>query len=87
MKTISASWSRLVLGCLLAIPIIGLSSPESRITGPIDGNHAVALRGRLQPRALAANDRGPLDPLTRIPYMRMALKPTDQQAADLEQFL
>ena len=79
--------SRLVLGCLLAIPIIGLSSQERRITGPIDGNHAVALKGNMHPRALASNDRGPLDPLTRIPYMRMALKPTGDQAADLEEFL
>jgi hypothetical protein len=71
----------------LAIPIIGLSSQEGRITGRIDGSRAVALKGNIQPRALRANDRGALDPLTRIPYMRMALKPTDQQAADLEQFL
>ncbi len=88
MTTIGASgWSRLVLGCLLAIPIIGLSSQESRITGAIDGNRAVALKRNIQPRALAANDRGALDPLTPIPYMRMALKPTVQQAADLEQLL
>jgi hypothetical protein len=75
------------LGCLLAIPIIGLSSQESRITGSIDGNRAVALKGNIQARALPANDRGALDPLTPIPYMRMALKPTAGQAADLEQFL
>jgi subtilase family serine protease len=79
--------SRLVLGCLLAIPIIGLSSQEGRITGRIDGSRAVALKGNIQPRALPANDRGALDPLTRIPYMRIALKPAADQAADLEQFL
>jgi Pro-kumamolisin, activation domain/Bacterial Ig-like domain (group 3) len=79
--------SRLVLVCLLAIPIIGLSSQERRIIGPIDGNRAVALKGNIHPKALASNDRGALDPLTRIPYMRMALKPTGDQAADLEQFL
>jgi hypothetical protein len=57
----SNRWSRLAL-CLLAIPVTGLSFQESRIAGPIDGGHAVALKGHLKARAMAAKDRGALDP-------------------------
>jgi subtilase family serine protease len=79
--------TRLALACLFTTPILSLSAQESRIAGPIDLARPVVLRGNRNPRAIAANDRGPLDPLTRISYVRMTLKPTPQQTADLQTLL
>ena len=79
--------ARLVLACVFATPILSLSAQESRIAGPIEASRTLVLKGNRNPRAVAANDQGPLDPLTRIPYMRMTLKPTAQQTADLEALL
>ena len=70
------------LAVLLAAPAFA-----DRIQGPIDRNRTVVLQGDTQPRALAEDDRGLLDPSTIIGGMRMVLKPTARQAADLENLL
>jgi Pro-kumamolisin, activation domain/Bacterial Ig-like domain (group 3) len=79
--------TRLVVACLFTAPILSLSAQERRIAGPIEASRTIVLKGNRNPRALAANDEGPLDPFTRIPYMRLTLKPTPQQTADLETLL
>ncbi len=79
--------ARLLLACVFATPILSLSAQESRIAGPIETSNTLVLKGNRNPRAVAANDQGPLDPFTRIPYMRVTLKPTAQQTADLEALL
>ncbi len=87
MRTIGKyGLTRIVLGCLLAFPALGLSQ-EGRIAGPIDAARTFVLKGNRNPRAIGATDRGPLDPLARLSYMRMSLKPSAAQSADLEQFL
>ena len=89
MKTINSVGAlQLVLfGFTLAFPMMGVAAQEDRITGPIGGSRAVVLREKSHPMVAPVNDRGALDPSTPIGGIRMALKQTAAQAADLERFL
>ena len=78
---------RLALSSILAVPVLASPPQESRIKGPIDRARTVVLRGNRNPRAINAADQGAVDPQTRIAYMRVVLKPSAAQSADLEQLL
>src|SRR5580693_1025895 len=67
--------------------MMGVAAQEDRITGPIGGSRAVVLREKSHPMVAPVNDRGALDPSTPIGGIRMALKQTAAQAADLEKLL
>jgi hypothetical protein len=75
------------IGFLLAISVLGSAAQEDRIAGRIDGNRVVILEGNLSPKVGQASDRGALDPSTPITDIRMALKQTAVQSADLEKLL
>jgi subtilase family serine protease len=62
-------------------------APKDRLSGPIDAANAVALKGNVHPLIRGLKDRGAVNGATRIGAVTLALKPTDAQQADLEQFL
>ena len=87
MRAISKNGlSRCAAVCLFLLPAAGFSQ-QSRINGPIEGNRTFVLGGNVHPKALPANDRGALAPSTPISFMRLSLKPTEAQTAELEQLL
>jgi hypothetical protein len=56
--------------------------PASRIAGPIDDSQLVTLAGNTPPAAIAANDRGPVDPALRLTDLILVLRRSpDEQAA------
>jgi len=72
---------------LLCLAVSSLQAQRSRISGPIDNNRRVVLSGHLNPRALAGQDLGRIDPSTILPNVTLVLKQTPGQQADLEQLL
>jgi subtilase family serine protease len=60
---------------------------ESRISGPIDSTQTVTLKGNVNPKAQARYDLGPVDPAFKLNYITLALKPSANQQAALEQLL
>ena len=60
--------------------------PPDRLHGRI-GEAAIALPGSIRPEAMAANDRGPLEATQNLTGLKLVLKQTAEQTADLEQFL
>ena len=89
MKSINFVGARplVSIGCLLAISVLGSAAQEDRILSRIDDNRVVALEGNVSRRVGQASDRGALDPSTPITDIRMALKQTAAQSADLENLL
>jgi hypothetical protein len=77
--------SRLVVGFLVCC-VAGFSAPPDRLHGRI-GEAAIALPGSTRPEATPANDRGPLEATQNLTGLKLVLKQTPEQAADLEQFL
>lgn len=58
------------------------SAPAVRIVSPIDESQLVALRGNVNPRANAENDRGPVSPSLPMADMTLVLsRSAEQQAA------
>ena len=58
-----------------------------RISGHIDPNRRVVLRGFTTPRALPELDRGAVEPSMRLSSLSLMLNRTAAQQADLERFL
>jgi len=77
--------ARLVVGVLVCC-MAGLAAPPDRLHGRI-GEAAIALPGCIRPEATAANDRGPLEATQNLTGLKLVLKQTPEQTADLEQFL
>lgn len=73
--------------CLLAIPLLGYSAQEDRISGPIDGSRVVVLKESRHLTIAPGSDSGVLDPSTPIHEVRMELRQTAAQAADLVSLL
>jgi len=67
------------LALSLSLPLLA----ADRITQPADPGRSVALRGHLHPEAVAANDRGAVDPTKEIGYVTLLMKP----GSGLEAFL
>ena len=72
---------------LLALPPAALRAQENRITGPIDRNRTVLLKGNVHPRAQAQYDRGPVEPSFELAYVTLLLQPSPSQQTALEQLL
>ncbi len=81
-----AAQSAGLLLLFLAASAANAQTPR-RIAGPIDPSRPVALAQKPNARWKAARDLGPLDPETRISYLRLIIRPADAQAAALEQLL
>jgi len=76
-----------LLGGLLGVAANAVSAPQERIRGSIDSHNRVILQGGIHPKVHLAVDRGVVEPWMEVNYMRLVLKPSAQQAAQLEQFL
>jgi hypothetical protein len=73
--------------CLLVIPLATLLAQADRVTGRIDPQRTVALKGNLNPRAKLESDRGPVDSSLKLPAITLILRPSSAQQAAIEQLL
>ncbi len=64
-----------------------LAAPPARIQGPIQASRMVSLRGQIHRLALPENDRGIVPDSLVLENLSLMLKPSDEQAALLEDFL
>jgi uncharacterized protein (TIGR03437 family) len=64
-----------------------LCAQQDRVTGRIDNGQTAVLRGRVNPRANAANDRGPVPGGFQMPEMMLLLKPSAGQQSALQQLI
>jgi uncharacterized protein (TIGR03437 family) len=72
---------------LLVLPPAALRAQENRITGPIDRNRTVLLKGNVHPSAQAQYDRGPVEPSFELAYVTLLLQPSPSQQTALQQLL
>jgi uncharacterized protein (TIGR03437 family) len=75
------------LCALLALLPITLAAQADRISGEVDPSRLLSVPGNLNPRATAAADQGPVDPAMKLNYVRLMLKPSPAQQAQLDQLL
>jgi len=73
-------------GVLLLGSSSALAQPD-RIATPINSSQTVVLKGSVSPLAKPENDRGPLDPATKLPHVTMMMKLSAVQQADLDKLL
>ena len=66
---------------------VGFAATPDRIRGPVERDAAIRLLGNVPAEALAASDQGPLDPYQNLSGIRLVLKQTPEQAADLARLL
>ncbi len=66
---------------------LAFSQQADRLTAPIDNARTVLLKGSMTPRALPANDRGPMEPGRRLTAMTLLFKLSPDQQAALDQLL
>jgi len=78
-------WALVLLSLSLSISQ-ALAQP-SRITSPPDASKTKVLIGNRTRRAQPENDQGPLNPFDRISGITLILKPSPDQAGDLEKLL
>ncbi|MGD0773663.1 MAG: protease pro-enzyme activation domain-containing protein [Candidatus Solibacter sp.] len=76
----------ILVSCLLLSAPALLAQPD-RIPTSVDNLRTVPLKGNRTPRALPQDDQGRVDPLLRIGGMRLRLKPSPIQAAQIAQLL
>lgn len=67
--------------------VIVMAAPPSRIQGPVQRNRTAVLKGHTHRSATKDNDRGELDGAFRVENLILMLKPSDEQAVELEKFL
>jgi subtilase family serine protease len=72
---------------LLTLSASTLLAQRNRISGTVDSNRRVALRGHVHPRAQIQDDQGPVAPSMPLPYVSLVLKPSASQEAELTQLL
>ena len=61
--------------CFLTAAFAGLSAAQDRILQPVDRNRMTAMKGHVNPRAVADNDQGPVDPAMPIRHATLLFKP------------
>jgi len=61
--------------CFLTAVFAGMSAAQDRILQPVDRNRMAALKGHVNPRAVADNDQGPVDPAMPIRHATLLFKP------------
>ena len=71
---------------LISMPI-ALLAQSDRIAGRVDASRAVKVPGNINPQAKPASDEGPVDPAMQLNYVRLMLKPSAVQQADLDRLL
>ncbi len=71
----------------LSLSISQALAQPSRITAPLDVSKTKVLIGNRTRRAQQENDQGPLNPFDRISGITLILKPSPDQAGDLEDLL
>lgn len=86
MRTTRFIHSATIAAVLLWLPT-ALLAQQDRIIGKVDASRLVKLSGSLNPRATPASDVGAVDPSMELNYVRLMLKPSAAQQADLNQFL
>jgi uncharacterized protein (TIGR03437 family) len=72
---------------VVCVSLAPLSAQRNRLPAGIDNSRTVVLRGRVHPRASAANDSGPVESSFQIPGITLLLKPSTSQHSDLQQVL
>jgi subtilase family serine protease len=72
-------------GVVLCFPAL-LLAQEDRIAGPIEGARTV-VKGNVNPKSQPQFDQGPVDPSLRPGLVTLALKPSPEQQAALQQLL
>jgi subtilase family serine protease len=72
---------------LAAIPLVAFPALQDRITAPIEASRLIPLKGNIPYQIRVVADQGALDPSTKILGMRLMLKQTAAQNADLVQLL
>src|SRR5712664_1691056 len=60
------------------------SAPKNRIAGPIVDSDEVTLMGNVHHQARAENDRGTVDPQTRLERMVLVMQPSAAQQRELD---
>lgn len=65
----------------------GAQAQTVRITQPLDTARRTILAGQWNPKARTKDDRGPLDPFTKIGGMTLVFQPSHPQSQALDQFL
>src|SRR5271155_2252893 len=76
----------ILLGVVLATALPVFAQAD-RLLAPIDTRATVVLRGNTHPRAQSRYDQGPVAASQEISGIRLAMKPTAGQQADLDQLL
>lgn len=78
-----------IIGRLALISLFpaALLAQSDRIASPVDPTRVVQVTGNLSPPAKPAGDLGPVDPAMKLNYVRLMLKPSTSQQAELDQLL
>ena len=72
---------------VLTLPATSLQAQRDRITEKIERSRTVVLKGNVHPKARPRDDIGLVDPLFRVDYVTLVLKPSEGQQAALNQLL
>jgi len=72
---------------LIGFVALTLFAEPNRISGRITGARRVVLKGNVHPKALAANDQGPVDPAFPLSRITLALQPSSSQQEALQELL
>ncbi|HEV8414110.1 MAG TPA: S53 family peptidase [Bryobacteraceae bacterium] len=72
---------------LFLMPLATLLAQQDRIAGPVDRLRTIQLRGNIHPNARPQFDAGPVDPTMRLDHVRVILKRSAAQQAELDQLL
>jgi uncharacterized protein (TIGR03437 family) len=78
---------RLALWLALGAVAATANAQPSRISQRIDNTRRTVLTGHVRPQARPENDQGRVSPSLMLPYVTLALAPSDAQVAELEQLL
>src|ERR1700736_3302578 len=80
---------RPALGTLLLLAAIPFADAAQidRVTGNIDSNETVVLKGSVHPKAHPQYDQGPVEPSMKLEYVTMLTRPSARQQAALDRLL
>jgi hypothetical protein len=81
------AFRRIVAGVLCIIPLSVYAVQKDRIEGPAEENRRVVLKGNINARAIAVNDRGAVEASRFISHAKLVAAQTPEQTAALEQLL
>jgi uncharacterized protein (TIGR03437 family) len=76
-----------VVASLLLLQMGVLFAQRDRITGPIDRNRMIVVKGNVHAKAQPQYDQGPAEPSFQIEYVTLRLKHSPEQQAALDRLL